>query len=76
MLGGIKVKDKLLYLVLGILIGAVITAGCFMLFSESGNDTRRMENPPDGNFVKGQRPNDGMLNQVGEPMDTNQQSNS
>lgn len=30
-------KDKILYLILGILIGAVITAGCFLVFSKANN---------------------------------------
>lgn len=28
-------KDKILYLILGILIGAVITAGCFLVYSKT-----------------------------------------
>lgn len=28
-------KEKMMYLILGILIGAVITAGCFLVFSKN-----------------------------------------
>lgn len=58
-------KDKVLMLVLGILIGAVITAGCFLLFSKSNNNMpvdmtggrMRSEdfdpsNIEDGNFIR------------------------
>lgn len=30
-------KEKIMYLILGILIGAVITAGCFLIFSKNNN---------------------------------------
>jgi hypothetical protein len=52
-------KDKILMLILGILIGAVITAACFLLFSKNnpprftrGNGERMM----DANFIPGQNP--------------------
>lgn len=59
-------KDKILYLILGILIGAVITAGCFLVFSKNARPDMRgerpnfedmelpegMELPEDGNFEK------------------------
>ena len=38
-------KDKILYLILGILIGVVITAGCFLVIGK--NKTKGMKN---GNF--------------------------
>ncbi len=55
-------KDKLLYLILGILIGAVITSGVFLVFSKNSrpdmngqrpNMEQRedMKRPEDGNFV-------------------------
>lgn len=53
-------KDKIIYLVLGILIGAIITAGCFMVFSKNGG--RPNGDMPRGgmeNRIKGERP-DGM----------------
>ena len=55
-------KDKLLYLILGILIGAVITAGIFLVFSKNSRpdmDRQRldmeqmkdMKRPEDENIV-------------------------
>lgn len=60
-------KEKITYLILGILIGAVITAGCFLVFAkpqeagmmrgerpeEFGNmvDGEMRRNREDGNFV-------------------------
>lgn len=55
-------KDKLLYLILGILIGAVITAGIFLVFSKNSRpdmdrqrlDMEQMEDmkrPEDENIV-------------------------
>lgn len=43
-------KEKILYLVLGILIGAIITAGSFMLFKPKDNlkDKMQMKNPEGG----------------------------
>lgn len=41
-------KEKIMYLILGILIGAVITAGCFLLFTKN--------NKPDMNGKMGERP--------------------
>lgn len=40
-------KDKILYLILGILIGAVITAGCFLVFSKNAQPGMRGGNRPD-----------------------------
>ena len=40
-------KDKILYLILGILIGAVITAGCFLVFSKNTQPDMRGGNRPD-----------------------------
>lgn len=66
-------KDKILYLVLGILIGAIITAGSFMLFS---NNDKGRGGPggemPSGNFVKGDRPEmDGMGDASGNTTNSN-----
>lgn len=52
-------KEKIIYLILGILIGAILTAGGFMLFSPKGKR-------PNGDFPRGgmenrirvERPND------------------
>lgn len=39
-------KEKIMYLILGILIGAVITAGCFLVFSkDKGPGGRNGERP-------------------------------
>lgn len=54
-------KDKIIYLVLGILIGSVITAGCFMLFSKNGRNIGKEGmggTPPSGNFTQGEMPKD------------------
>lgn len=59
-------KDKILYLILGILIGAVITAGCFLVISKNSqpqmngerpdmSERRDIEMPEDGDFEKGDR---------------------
>lgn len=40
-------KDKILYLILGILIGAVITAGCFLVFSKNARPQMGDRNFPD-----------------------------
>lgn len=55
-------KEKMMYLILGILIGAVITAGCFLVFSKANaprmngerpdmSERGEMKRPEDGNFV-------------------------
>lgn len=54
-------KDKIMMLVLGILVGAVITAGCFLIFSKNANSRgeekgQRGEKPEMGNFVPGDKP--------------------
>lgn len=56
-------KDKILMLIIGILLGAVITAGCFMIFN--GGKSSTDENIPRGgrdmeNFVPGERPDGEM----------------
>lgn len=45
-------KEKIMYLILGILIGAVLTAGVFLVFSKSN-----MRGRPDGFMKNGERPN-------------------
>lgn len=64
-------KDKILYLILGILIGAVITAGCFLVFSKNQAPQMNGERPDMSNMseedmkkFRGQRPD-------GEPGDQN-----
>lgn len=49
-------KDKILMLIIGILIGAVITAGCFLIFNKNSSSStgNRGNFPSDmGNFVGG-----------------------
>lgn len=55
-------KDKIMYLVIGALIGAIITAGCFLIFRQDnpGRGGRPDGEPGqmqemDGNFVPGNR---------------------
>lgn len=51
-------KDKIIFLIIGILIGAIITASCFMLFGKNNGPQGRMEGePPSGNFAGGGRGN-------------------
>lgn len=52
-------KDKILYLIIGTLIGAIITAGCFLLFGKN-NDKGGMRGAPgqmqmDGNMTPSDR---------------------
>lgn len=47
-------KEKITYLILGILIGAVITAGCFLIFSKNQRK----------NIMNGERP--GTFENMGE----------
>lgn len=49
-------KEKILMLIIGILIGAVITAGCFLIFTKNNtNSNNQMGNPPSmsGNDING-----------------------
>ena len=41
-------KEKVLYLILGILIGSVITAGCFLVFSKNQQPGMMRGEPPEG----------------------------
>lgn len=60
-------KEKILYLILGILIGAVITAGCFLVFQKNSRPEMKgerpnfedMDFPEDGNFEKGNHMRNG-----------------
>lgn len=61
-------KNKILYLILGILIGAVITAGCFLVFSKNQAPNMRGERPDMSNMseedmenFRKQRPENGTL---------------
>ena len=38
-------KDKIMYMIIGILIGAVITAGGFLIFGKKGKDGRPSDIP-------------------------------
>ncbi len=56
-------KDKILMLIIGVLLGAVITAGCFIIFN-GGNSSKNENMPKSGrdmeNFVPGERPDGEM----------------
>lgn len=55
-------KEKMMYLILGILIGAVITAGCFLVFSKSssqGMNGGNMPEMPSGDMMGGENGNNG-----------------
>ena len=55
-------KDKIIYFIIGALVGAIITTGCFLIF---GKNDRKMGDRPDrgqmqqmdGNFTPGERKN-------------------
>lgn len=73
-------KDKITYLILGILIGAVITSGCFLIFSktqdkgmmrgerpegfEEFEDGERRGRKPEGNFVMPENLNEDMNSEI------------
>ena len=42
-------KDKILMLIIGILLGAVIASGCFLLFENSNSNREGFEGRPDMN---------------------------
>ena len=50
-------KEKIITLVLGILIGAVLTAGSFLIFGNNSKDNMpdrgNMQMQKDGNFIPG-----------------------
>ena len=68
-------KDKIMYLIIGALIGAIITAGCFMIFknsnssSQGGFDKGQMQ--MDGNMTGGPGGNGNMTKPDGNPPDMN-----
>lgn len=66
-------KDKIIYLILGILIGAIITAGCFMIFSKNGAKPINGDMPRGNmeNRVRGERP-EGLT----EPIDASATENN
>ena len=55
-------KDKIIYFIIGVLVGAIITTGCFLIF---GKNNKKIEDRPDrgqmqqmdGNFIPGERNN-------------------
>lgn len=52
-------KDKIVYLIIGILVGAIITAGCFVAFLPKGVRTKGdMSRGGMENRIKGDRPDD------------------
>lgn len=62
-------KDKIAFLIIGILIGAIITAGGFLVFGNNSKGQGKMNGePPQGNFVQGERPDGGMRNGQNETM--------
>lgn len=48
-------KDKIIMLVIGILIGAIVASGCFLIFNKKGTEGRMGggERPDTGNFIPG-----------------------
>jgi gas vesicle protein len=55
-------KDKIIMLIIGILIGAVITAGCFLIFKNNSNQSdngQRRNGQSMGNFTPGEMPSEG-----------------
>lgn len=62
-------KDKIVTLVLGILIGAVITAGAFLVFGNNGGQSQDFSrggrgNMPDGTGFEQREPNGNMIKPV------------
>lgn len=70
-------KDKILYLILGILIGAIITAGCFLIFGKSNDKSTDFDGRRDFKNMEefdGEKPNfdnmqDGDAPELPEGMD-------
>ena len=60
-------KDKLLYLILGILIGAVITAGIFLVFSKNSRPDMDRQRPD----MDRQRPDMEQMEDMKRPEDEN-----
>lgn len=78
-------KDKIMYLIIGVLIGAVITAGGFLIFGQNSNNPGQMGDrgemkqmdgnmtPPDGSNMT--KP-DGAPNTNSVTQTTNSTSNT
>ena len=52
-------KDKIIMLIIGALIGAIITAGCFLIFKNNSAQTQgeqRRNGQSMGNFTPGEMP--------------------
>ena len=65
-------KDKILMLIIGILIGAIIASGCFLIFGKNQNPMEDMIRGGnfDANMIGGGRfeiPEGMDLNNMGEP---------
>lgn len=60
-------KDKILMLVIGILIGAIIASGCFLIFGKNNNPENSRVNGKnfDANMIGGGKMKNG--NYIGEP---------
>ena len=71
-------KDKILMLIIGILIGAILASGVFLLFGQNGNEGSRMDRRDfDANMVDGGRRGmspDG--NSTEEPPERPEEANS
>lgn len=69
-------KEKIMYLILGILIGAVITAGCFLVFSKSRQPQINGGQRPDFSDMSDEE-REEMMNNRGEVFDRpNENTNS
>lgn len=64
-------KERIMYLIIGILVGAIITAGCFIVFSPKG-DRQKGYMPKGGmeNRIRGERPED-----MPEPLEREEEGN-
>lgn len=63
-------KDKILMLIIGILIGAIIASGCFLIFGKNNNNFGGDRRGFDANMIGGgkmERPLDRYDNSMGEP---------
>lgn len=69
-------KDKILYLILGILIGAVITAGCFLVFSKNSESQMNGEMPDMSERGDMQMPEDGDFEKPDKSMDDSDNSDN
>lgn len=74
-------KDKILMLIIGILIGAIITSGCFLIFGKTQKPTEdRMRGGNfDVNMIGGgrmERPEGMDANSMGEPPTMTEETNN